>query len=75
MHVDQPVPPVTEQAKAEAKADPDGRVYAIAGGCTSSEAVPPQAIRGAWKVDRNGDITGEFKPNPNVDPAFRKPAK
>ena len=74
MHTDQPpVPIITEQAKAEAKANPNGWVYVISGGYNSSEAVPPQAIQGAWKVDQNGNITGEFKPNPNFDPAFRKP--
>lgn len=69
----QPPIPITEQAKAEAKANPNGWIYAIGGGYNSTEAVPPQAIRGAWKVDENGNITGEFKPNPNYDPAFQKP--
>lgn len=67
------VPEITEQAKAEAKSQPNGWVYAIGGGYNSTERVPPQAIRGAWKVDANGNITGEFKPNPNYDPNFWKP--
>lgn len=29
-------------------------------------AVPPERIRGAWKV--NGAIEGEFIPNPNYRP-------
>lgn len=70
-----PVPEITEQARAEAKGQPNGWVYAIGGGYSDTEAVPPQAIRGAWKVDAHGNITGEFKPNPNYDPQFQKPTR
>lgn len=70
-----PVPEISEQAKAEAKAQPNGWVYAIGGGYSDTEAVPPQAIRGAWKVDAHGNITGEFKSNPNYDPQFQKPTR
>ena len=69
------VPEITEQARAEAKAHPDGWGYAISGGYNNAEAVPPQAIRGAWKVDALGHITGEFKPNPSYDPTYRKPTR
>ncbi|WBQ17837.1 hypothetical protein [Sphingobium yanoikuyae] len=66
------VPEITEQARAEARMQPNGWVYAIGGGYNDTEAVPPQAIQGAWKVDASGNITGEFLHNPNYDPAFRK---
>jgi hypothetical protein len=66
--------PIDEAIRAEARANPGGWVYEIAGGYNNTEAVPPQAIKGAWKVDEQGEITGEFKANPNYDPAFRKPA-
>ncbi|MDQ0465245.1 hypothetical protein QO010_003032 [Caulobacter ginsengisoli] len=72
---DQPRPPTSEAARAEAKANPGGWVYEIGGGYDAVEAVPPQAIKGAWKVDDQGEITGEYKPNPNFDPAFRKPGR
>ena len=74
---DAPLPfqEITEQARAEAKANPNGWVYAIGGGYSNTEHVPPQAIRGAWKVDASGNITGEFKANPNYDPNFRKSAR
>lgn len=65
--------PTSDSAKAEAKANPGGWVYEIGGGYNNEEAVPPQAIKGAWKVDDNGEISGEYKPNPNFDPNFRKP--
>ncbi|MDO9472939.1 MAG: hypothetical protein Q7J28_07765 [Caulobacter sp.] len=68
-----PERPNTEASRAEAKANPGGWVYEIGGGFSNSEAVPPQAIKGAWKVDARGEITDEYRPNPNYDPAFKKP--
>jgi hypothetical protein len=65
--------PASETARAEARANPGGWVYEVEGGYSATEAVPPQAIKGAWKVDDRGEITDEYKPNPNFDPAFRKP--
>lgn len=69
----QPVLPASEAAKAEARANPGGWVYEIGGGYNATEAVPPQAIKGAWKVNDQGEVTDEYEPNPNFDPAFRKP--
>jgi hypothetical protein len=56
---DPPTPPLSEAAKAEARANPGGWVYEIGGGYNATEAAPPQAIKGAWKVDERGQITGE----------------
>lgn len=53
---------------AEAKSIPNGWVYRIHGHFLAHEAVPPEAIAGAWKVDGNGNITGDFIPNPNYKP-------
>ena len=64
---------MSEGAKAEAKANPGGWVYEVGGGYNSTEAVPPQAIKGAWKVNGSGELAGDFLPNPNYDPSFRKP--
>jgi len=61
------------EAVAEAKRHPNGWVYVIEGGFRPDEGVPPQAIRGAWKVDANGEIMGAFIPNPNFVPGLRKP--
>jgi hypothetical protein len=61
------------EAIAEAKQNPSGWVYAIEGDYGPDESVPPQTIRGAWKVDENGKITGEFIPNPNFIAGFPKP--
>jgi hypothetical protein len=58
-------------AREEAKKNPGGWVYKIEGDFSPQDYVPPEAIVGAWKVDNNGNITGEFIPNPN----FRRPKK
>jgi hypothetical protein len=55
----------TPEAIEEAKRNPNGHVYAIHGTYGPDEDVPPHAIKGAWKVDAQGNITGEFIPNPN----------
>jgi hypothetical protein len=48
----------------EARRNPNGWVYAIDGDFGPDDAVPPGRIAGAWKVDAQGKLTGEFKPNP-----------
>jgi hypothetical protein len=60
----------TPEAIAEAKRTPNGWVYAIEGNFKPSDAVPSEAIRGAWKVNDAGEIEGEFTPNPNYVPGF-----
>jgi hypothetical protein len=55
----------TREAIEEAKRTPNGHVYAIHGAYGPDEYVPPHDIKGAWKVDAQGNITGEFIPNPN----------
>ena len=49
----------------EAKKHPNGWVYVIDEHFRDKEEVPPQHILGAWKVDSNGEIIGDFVPNPN----------
>jgi hypothetical protein len=53
----------------EAKSRPGGWVYEIVGDFGPDDAVPPSAIRGAWKVDGTGAVVGEFVPNPSFRPA------
>jgi len=52
----------------EAKRLPNGWVYKIEGKFGPNDAVPPEAIVGAWKVDGQGDIVGDFIPNPKYRP-------
>ena len=58
-------PKITDEARAEAKANPGGWVYAIDGGRDPNGAIPREFIQGAWRVDEIGEIVGEFIPNPN----------
>lgn len=55
---------------AEARTKPGGWVYEIVGDYGPDDAVPPTAVRGAWKVGDDGQIVGGFLPNP----AFESPA-
>jgi len=64
----QPLPGEVEEAKSH----PNGWVYRIKGSFRPEEAVPREAIVGAWKVDAEGKIVGEFMPNPNHVPTFEK---
>ncbi len=54
-----------EEAVQEALKNPNGWVYEIDSDFSGKEEVPPHAIKGAWKVNENGVIVGEFIPNPN----------
>lgn len=57
----------------EARRNPNGWVYRLAGQFNTTDTVPPEAIVGAWKVDSQGNIVGDFikntKYNPNQWPA------
>jgi hypothetical protein len=54
-----------KEAIEEALKNPNGWVYVIDSEFNGQEEVPPQAIKGAWKVNEVGIIVGEFTPNPN----------
>jgi hypothetical protein len=54
-----------KEAIKEALNHPNGWVYVIDEAFRNQEEVPPQAIKGAWKVNESGIIVGEFIPNPN----------
>ena len=56
---------ITPELRAHAKINPGGHVYVIEGVDDAMGAVPPEKIRGAWKVDESGEIVGDFLPNPN----------
>ncbi|WP_210131319.1 hypothetical protein [Stenotrophomonas rhizophila] len=56
---------VTEEVIQAAREHPGGFVYKIEGSFGPDDAVPPEAIVGAWEVDANGKLTGKFFANPN----------
>jgi hypothetical protein len=51
-------------AVEEAKQNPGGWVYEIDQKFDPNGAVPPEGVIGAWKVDDDGIISGDFIPNP-----------
>ena len=53
------------EAIKEALNHPNGWVYEIDDAFDKNEDIPPQAIKGAWKVNAKGVIIGEFVVNPN----------
>jgi len=61
----------TKEARAEARKCPNGRVYVI-DGYGPNDAVPAQAVVGAWQVDATGEIIGRFIPNPHYRPQSGK---
>ena len=59
-----PIKP-SKEAIEKAKMHPNGWIYQIEGIYGPDDSVPPEAIVGAWKVNEEGNIVGEFTPNPN----------
>jgi hypothetical protein len=56
----------TPEMVREAKRNPGGWVYAISGTYSPNDAVPPEAVAGAWKVDAHGHIIPDsYIANPN----------
>jgi hypothetical protein len=63
---DRRVPP--PDAIEQAARFPGGWVYEIDGSYGPQDAVPPEGIRGAWRVLPDATRSGEFKPNPKYRP-------
>jgi len=55
--------PQDERLVAEARSKPGGWVYEIDFEYAPEDAVPPEAIRGAWEVSALGKLTGRYKHN------------
>ncbi|MEO6230590.1 MAG: hypothetical protein ABIP10_10710 [Ferruginibacter sp.] len=53
------------EAISEALKHPNGWVYEVDEVYKDKVDVPPQAVKGAWKVNQDGIIIGNFIPNPN----------
>jgi hypothetical protein len=72
-----PLPPKTQEMPypaevEEAKKRPNAEIYRIKGQFGLEEDVPCAAIIGAWKVNSEGKIVGEFISNPNFDPKYEE---
>ncbi len=61
---------ITEDIIKAARENVNGWVYKIEGPYGPTDYVPPEAIVGAWKVDANGNLTGEFVSNPKYRPGI-----
>lgn len=55
--------PNDENLKAEARKKPSGFVYEIDWQYPEGRWTPPEAIKGGWKVDQNGNLTGDYWTN------------
>lgn len=64
-----PPPPVTPEMREVARAQPGGWVYAIDSAFDPNGHVPGWAVRGAYRVDNQGEIHGDFVPNPDYRPS------
>lgn len=63
---------ITLEIMKEAKANPNGWVYKIDQKYDLSGDIPPEAIVGAWSVNNNGVIAGEFIRNKKYIPSSNK---
>ncbi len=60
----------SERARATARARRGSWVYELDPTVLDPDGeVPPHLIVGAWRSDARGEITGEFRPNPDYRPA------
>ncbi|QGH67833.1 hypothetical protein GHV42_02850 [Xanthomonas oryzae pv. oryzicola] len=66
---------ITPDVVQAARENPNGWVYKIKGEYGPTEHVPPEAVVGAWKVDADGNLTGEFMSNPKYQPSLSKAEK
>ncbi len=66
---------ITEDVIRAARENANGWVYKIEGSFSPTEYIPPEAVVGAWKVNENGNLTGEFIPNQKYKPGLSKIAK
>ncbi|GAA2485861.1 type VII secretion system-associated protein [Streptomyces gobitricini] len=63
------VPPVSDAVRAQAAKTPNAWVYAVDPYFEPLGKVPPYGVVGAWRVDNQGNVTDEFRPNPNYRPS------
>jgi hypothetical protein len=60
--------PVDEELVSRAKLNPNTWVYDIDWDYKPDQRVPPEAIRGGWEVDSQGNLTGLFARNGRYRP-------
>jgi hypothetical protein len=66
-------PNPSKEVVEQARLHPNEWIYQVEGDFAPEETVPPEAIVGAWSVDHEGNIKGDFVPNPNYAPKQKRP--
>ncbi|MDP9865449.1 MULTISPECIES: type VII secretion system-associated protein [Streptosporangium] len=64
-----PPPPLTDELRERARRSPGTWLYAVDPFFDPGGEVPPYGVVGAWRADERGEITGEFRHNPNYRPS------
>ena len=67
--VDTTPDPLPADLRARARQTPNGWLYVVDPAMEGAADVPGIAIAGAYRVDENGEIAGEFIPNPEYQPS------
>jgi hypothetical protein len=57
-------PQVPQQVREQARQAGGGWLDEVVGDHDLSRAIPTTAIKGSWRLDANGDLTGEYVANP-----------
>ncbi|HEV2376503.1 MAG TPA: hypothetical protein VGS19_30560 [Streptosporangiaceae bacterium] len=57
------LPEVPAEIREAARRAGGGWLDEVVGG--HQPPVPPSAVRGSWRLDTNGEVTGEYIPNPS----------
>lgn len=66
-----PTPEITEELREQARRQPGGWVYILDPAVDPDGRVPGWAVRGGFQVDDHGELTGEYRANPNYRPSPR----
>lgn len=64
-----PAPEITSELRSQARMRPGDWLYVIDPELDPEDRVPPQGIRGAWKVSGAGEIEGDFVANAQYRPS------
>jgi hypothetical protein len=63
------LPEISDEIREAARQAGGGWLDEVVGG--HQQPVPTSAIKGAWKLDPNGELTGEYVSNPD----YRRPQR
>jgi hypothetical protein len=64
-----PPPEITDELREQARRSPGGWVYALDPEVDPDGRVPGWAVRGGFRVDDRGELTGEYRANPKYRPS------